>query len=507
MTRDKRKDRVSNIVFRVDSSIQIGSGHVMRCLTLARELADRGAAVVFVCKDLPGNLIARIEHSGFDVRRLTATGIEDDYSDAIETLASLRALNCDWLVVDHYSLSAQWERQLWQRTQRILVIDDLLDRSHDCDILLDQNWRGMEGTQSSRLSLPEYCRRLSGPRYALLQPEYALFRKRMRRRRDPAQRVMVFFGGSDTTDETGKALAALSLPEFAHLSVDVVIGANYVERDALISKVQARPGTTLHENLPNLTGLMMQADFAIGAGGTTTWERICLDLYALVTTLAANQEPSTEALAKAGFVHWIGRSTDTTCATYRDALHEGMKGFADKAPIVDGFGTKRVAELIMPTNSNRLNLRLAQSQDAISFFDWRNEPVTRAMSFAAEPISWERHVEWFERKLSDDNAILYVAEVNGLPIGQARIDLESHEAVLSYSIDPLVRARGWGRWLVREAVVQTQQLHSVGFIANVKSENAASRKIFASLGWSETIHGDGDLVYRLSPDRCLEAEQ
>jgi UDP-2,4-diacetamido-2,4,6-trideoxy-beta-L-altropyranose hydrolase len=473
-------------VFRVDASRELGIGHVMRCLALAGEVQARGAHTRFLCRDVAGNLIERIRDAGHDV---AVIGARDELVDAAECAALLPA-PADCIVVDHYGLGADWERALRSYARRVLVIEDLIDRRHECDVLLDQNLRGEDDSPASDRA-PAGALQLLGPRYALLQGAYAMLRALLPARVGRVARVLVFFGGSDTTNETAKALQALAAPEFGGLAVDVVVGPNHPAVAQIRALVEARANTTLHCDLPTLAGLMARADLAIGAGGTTSWERICLKLPAIVTTIAANQVPGVRALAAAGDVRWRGEAAATRPRRYADALRAALSGSVEPAPLVDGFGARRVAEWICPTPVAALTLRPATLGDAEHLFSWRRDPLAQAMSFSSQPIEWNAHVEWMRRKLAADDCVLRVAEAGGLPVGQVRFDLGASGNVLSYSLDPLVRGRGWSRWLITTAIASTPRLRGREVMAEIKPENEASIRVFTRLGWRHAGQVDG----------------
>jgi RimJ/RimL family protein N-acetyltransferase len=215
----------------------------------------------------------------------------------------------------------------------------------------------------------------------------------------------------------------------------------------------------------------------------------------LVTTVADNQTRLTESLDRAGYVRWIGSSSETTVTTYYEALRSRMER-VDLEPLVDGYGTKRVAEFLWPSAREQLRLRRARPHDAEQFFVWRNDPDARAMSFDQSEILWSAHLEWFTRKLADYDTLMYVLEVDGLPVGQIRFDFEAKEAVLSYGLDCLVRGRGWSSSLITAGMNELARLRPVSVRAVVRSENGASRKAFTRLGWSESS-ANGHVVFRL----------
>ncbi len=489
------------IVFRVDSGAHIGSGHVIRCLTLAQVLAGRGRRVEFVCAELPGNLIHRIEQCGFGVRRL-ASGPVDSTSrsqrqDAAATLAVTTDLAIDWIVLDHYMLSARWEAMVASRTRELMVIEDLDGRAHHCDVLLDQNWYSTELALRYAGRVDAKCRLCLGPRFALLQPEYAQLRALVPSGRDAVRRVLVFFGNSDPTNETGKVLEALAEPQFGSLAVDAVLGSNHPDPSAIRASAAQLPAATLHTEMPTLAGLMLRADLVIGAGGSTTWERLCLGLPALVTTLAPNQEPIARNLDEAGYVRWLGRAGEMQAPDYVRAIQSGGHSLTGRQPLVDGYGVRRVAELLCPSHAGLLAVRRAQPSDAVLFFDWRNDPSVRTMSLQGDVVQWAEHQRWFADRVKSAQVELFVLEADGLPVGQVRLDFGADTGVLSYSLDQLVRGRGWSKRMLHEVIEMARARYRGGLIARVKEENTASRHSFVALGWEECGNAGGIVTYAL----------
>jgi UDP-2,4-diacetamido-2,4,6-trideoxy-beta-L-altropyranose hydrolase len=363
-----------NVIFRVDASSRMGTGHVMRCLTLATELQARGVQSTFVCREQTGHLIAALRERALPVAVLPAPktvagSVEEDYAawlgvsqgeDAAQTIAALRGDDPEWIVVDHYGLDVEWERALRPRAGRLLVIDDLANRTHDCDALLDQNY-SEEGERRHAGLVPDRCELLVGPHYALLAPEYASYRETQSPRDGIVRRVLVYFGGADPSNMTGQALTAVSGPGLRHVAVDLVIGTNHAHRDALDAQAAARPDTAFHGTRPHLADLMVRADLAIGAGGVTTWERMCLGLPAIVVSIAENQRPTNEALAAAGLIEYVGDTRSAGAAQ----IHEALESLLDNRKrltalstrgrlLVDGRGASRVADAMLARSGKSL---------------------------------------------------------------------------------------------------------------------------------------------------------
>ena len=466
----------------------------MRCLALAMELRRRGARVRFVSRPHTGHLSRRAEQEGFQVSLLPAgAGPGGDAIDASQTVLALDG-RVDWIVADHYGIDASWETAVRTSTDRLLVIDDLANRPHVADALVDQNFAGSETPRRYDALVPNGCARLLGPRFALLAPEYNELR---RATPEDRTRLLIAFGGSDTANATGEALAALTSAEFAGRDVDVVLGANHPSPQQVMDQAALRPRTEVHRNPSSLAPLIARASASIGAGGITTWERLCLQVPSVVVTIADNQVPSISALAEAGYVRWIG--SNPAVGDYIQGMRELPANLNDLPPLVDGLGARRVAEFMCPSTTLSASLRPARSDDASLLFDWRNEADARAQSFSQDPISWPSHRRWFDGKLNSASSEMFIGEILGLPIGQVRLDFERDECVLSYSVDAVVRGRGWGAWLVSQAMSRTHSSRCRVVRAEVREANTASRRIFKRLGWQEAGQAGGRVEFSWSP--------
>ena len=373
------------VVFRTDASHQIGTGHVMRCLTLAHALRERGAECRFICREHPGNLLGLIREQGIEAVALPCGSGErnrpghspeaalahaewlgtDWRTDAEATRDALGETIADWLIVDHYALDARWETALRPHCRKLLVIDDLADRQHDCDLLLDQNLvADMEHRYDGKL--PDHCGRLLGPQYALLQPQYAELHPRTPPREGPIRRVLVYFGGADTDNLTGLAIAAFQSLQRDDVMLDVVINPSSPHAGAIRQQLQGIPNATLHTGLPSLAPLMVRADLSIGAGGVTSWERCCLGLPTLVITLAENQKPIAAELDRQGLIRWLGHkdevSEQSLAGVLADLLDRGLQVDWSEAcqRLVDGRGTERVRSLLLLSPETPLRARLAR---------------------------------------------------------------------------------------------------------------------------------------------------
>jgi UDP-2,4-diacetamido-2,4,6-trideoxy-beta-L-altropyranose hydrolase len=349
---------IQRIAIRADASAAIGMGHLTRCMSLANLLGDDGVAVVFLLRSHAAAFVPTLEAAGYAVRLLpdpeerdatATTWLSTSWQrDAEQTRQALGEIGpVDWLIVDHYGLDARWERMQRQLARHVLVIDDIANRAHACDMLLDQNLALNMGRYEGLV--PPNCQTLLGPHYALLRPEFAHARKSLSNRKGEVHRLLVCFGGSDSSNETAKVLVAVkNLPD-ASLGIDVVIGVSNPNTHSVAALCQELPHTTLHRSAGNMAELMARADLAIGAGGVMCWERCCLGLPAIAVDIADNQVGALTALAAIGALDYVGSAASVTAEQITRAIRAlldapaTVRAMGDIArDLVDGQGSARV---------------------------------------------------------------------------------------------------------------------------------------------------------------------
>ncbi|MGR5354127.1 UDP-2,4-diacetamido-2,4,6-trideoxy-beta-L-altropyranose hydrolase [Vibrio sp. DNB22_19_2] len=343
------------VVFRVDASSLIGSGHVMRCLVLAEILHSRGWKVQFTCLPQAGDLVAFIEQNGFLVRKLSPPltfmqpRFDGDYESWLHRSESEDAREfvdivgtTDWVVVDHYALGSQWERQVREKLDcRLLVIDDL-NREHDSDLILDQNlWPDLQSRYESCLA-----RKLLGPQYALLRPR---FRELKVSSPEKQNQVIAFFGGADPTQECEKLLEAASKMSNLPFNLKVVAGRLNPKYEELLKYVESERIEVIKFS-HDFELELAKSKYAIGASGVSNWERFCLNIPATIVSVADNQRALSQFLNKKKLVSYLGAGQETTSETYRIELSRLEQAW-NSIPIfnqldIDGSGAERVVNIM-----------------------------------------------------------------------------------------------------------------------------------------------------------------
>ena len=359
-----------HVVFRTDSSLRIGTGHVIRCLTLAGILREHGLTVVFICRELDGHISNLVEQQGFTVNLLpnaedydSSTNLSASYSapvnsweiDAEESIAIIRELRVKptFLIVDHYKIDQLWEGSLRKYVERIIVIDDLADRLHDCNILLDQNYLPDYEHRYDSL-VPAGCKKLLGPDYLMLRPEFLKFRGSFRERDGTIKRVLIFLGGGDVKNYTYKVIMAIKELNWPGVEVDVIASASNPNQRMIKALCEEDSGFNFYSQVNNIAELIESADVAISAGGFTSYELAFMGLPSVLMPFSEIQESVSSEIQARGAAINLGFKTEFP----RKALIEALSELRDSPSrclemthigrsMFDGLGAKRVADVLL----------------------------------------------------------------------------------------------------------------------------------------------------------------
>ena len=501
---------VIKITFRTDASLAIGTGHVMRCLALARSARALGAVCRFITRALPGHMGDRILKEGFDMTLLPAPRghtplgppnhahwAEVDWvRDAEETRAALDTPP-DWLVMDHYALDARWQHAARPEGTKLMVIDDLADRPHDCDLLLDQNLGRIAADYDGLV--PDRCTRLTGPRYALLRPEFA--QARAAALADRAGRgfchLLITMGGVDPHDATSQVLRAVQgapLPESLRITVVMGSQAPALDQVRALARDMPRP-TEIAVDVTDMAARMASSDLAIGAAGSTTWERCALGLPTIIVQIADNQAGIARALSTAGTARDPGPLHAPEFAQkLQAALAEAPSRFGmmveRAAEICDGDGAVRVVAALC---SPAVSFRAAERGDSRRVWDWRRA-IDPAFNMTSDQTAFEAHDLWFRRGIESPDRQFRIMMIGELACGYLRLDrIRDSRARVSICLSPDTRGQGLGHRLLDEANALGLRHGITRLDAEIHPQNMASRRVFDSAGYVEADIVDGFL--------------
>lgn len=499
-----------NVLIRVDAAMQIGSGHIMRCLTLADELKANRSRVNFVCRSVPGHMGDKISERGYQVTMLPdlteayASGMGEFIQtgqlgvtwqqDADETIQAIGDKIFDWLIVDHYGIDYRWHSRLRPFSKKIMVIDDLANRKLDCDLLLDQTYG-----RDKKAYLPYVFTNtqvITGSHYALLRPQFSRLRHKALARRKScreSKRILIFMGGTDLENVTGFVLDSLASMSFRESPViDVVLGRESPHLSVIMTQSKKYPfEINVYCDVSNMAERMLIADLAVGAGGTTSWERCCLGLPTIVVQTADNQLKLIQYLDSAGVIVNLGIWSMLTV----EKVKAGVEPFLDNSrsyqqmaeksfTISDGFGVSRVVKKLIGASSGVM-LHLACENDCGIIYKWQTTPALREYCRNPAIPTWSEHQEWFKEVLIDVDRELYLVCMRDESVGQVRLDKISEQDD-AYEISILIAPDWQGKGIAKTVLDILRKIKPhTKFMAEVLDGNNTSQKLFEAAGYQQ----------------------
>lgn len=506
----------SKVVFRVDSSNKIGAGHIHRCMALAKAFKCLGVPSVFLTRDLDGNISNKIIKNGFSLKyiRYRCANSPDEFNvkfDITETIQALSKLKNVLLVVDHYDVCLTWRIEIKQKVNTLVLINDFLSDDNYFDYLINQN---LYKKKTQKDQFKKFQKKiLLGPKFALLSEEYSDYKKQIlltcngKKSHTQYLTCLINFGGADEDGITLKTVEAIINYGFQNIKFIVVCSEKSIHFNNLNNIATGLDNFQILPSQSSLARLFLKADFAIGAGGVSTWERFCLGLPTIMTSLSSNQLHNVNILGKKGFVLGI---KDVT-GSFDEDLIKCIKKVADVSYLekirerifclVDGFGSLRVALILNGTSGFSLSLRRVSFEDIFTLLDLRNDPVTIKNSFSSRQITLDEHAKWFKHAMSDTASSRFICEIAGVPVGfiMFKLDILSKWFEISLNIDLYFRGNGIGEEVVKKGLDKVGRQNT--FVARVKRFNKASLKLFLKLGFVEisALSDDRMSFLRLDP--------
>jgi UDP-2,4-diacetamido-2,4,6-trideoxy-beta-L-altropyranose hydrolase len=477
-----------HLYIRADSDGKIGVGHMMRCIALAQAWQDQGGEVTFISHCESGTLKERVQNEGF--RLVALDRGYPDSSDLKDTLAILKRECTDqkhWLVLDGYHFTSEYQKSIRDEGYHVMVIDDMNHLpSYHADILLNQNIHAL----NQNYHCDADTTLLLGVQYVLLRREFLKYQDFKRQIPERAKNIFVTLGGADPDNVTLKVIEALKLLDEPDISVRIIVGpANPHQESIRRSLVSARFVSEIFVNPTNMPELMVWADMAVSASGSTCWELAFLGVPIVALILADNQKAVAEGMLKEGFAVNLGwhETFDQKIASgeinsliqLKDRrLSMVRKGQA----LVCASGRDHLCERLL---ARSISIRLARESDRELIWNWANDEETRKVSYSQAYISWDEHIKWFASVQRQKNHRFYVAR-NGYekPVGQIRFAVDGKHAVVSLSVAPESRGKGYGKEILIEAAKKFFNETDIEQIsAYVKSENMLSLKVFQKAGF------------------------
>lgn len=494
------------MAFRLDASHSIGIGHLVRCLRIATEMRKSGISVSFVLSHFSKDWSGRLYESGFPTYFLNhqndqnCSCVDPENSrpelvwsaksqelDAREFAALSRTLNISTVVIDHYGLDIVWEQAVSKILERLVVIDDLANREHDCDILVDYNFSSKANRYEALV--PSRTKLMLGPKYAPLTEEH--FRQdRPDVSHTGIRRVFISMGGGIGPGLLKKVVATAAVTFSADVEIRVMLPLRGDSSNKLGTLIPQQ-NVKFFSPLPTLVEEYRIADLAIGAAGVAAFERMVLGTPSVTLLTADNQVSSAEGMSLQTSETFLDARGQFSESDFRSALLEAVQEHAlirERADLnkylVDRFGLARLVRAVLPTSSSEISIRQAVQEDCATYFHWANDSQVRQSSLTQEAVAIATHVSWFRQAISSPDTLLFVGESGSLPIGQVRFHKENFEWWLSYSIDKDFRGRGLGRTLIQLALMKFSAAHpNTAVYGVVKNGNNASIKLLEATGF------------------------
>lgn len=487
-----------NLAIRADSSESIGTGHIVRCVTLAKELRKLGLKVHFISKSYKGNILGVVKKNRFTLNKIKPE--LDIKKDIKETSKILKKYKINLLILDNYDLNLVWEKGIKKYLKKLIVISEL-KKNHSCDILINYNLLQNKKKSLSKFYLKKRninSRFLFGLRYAILNNKYQKVKQNIKIKKQ-LKKINIFFGGfKGSLNLLEDVINIMSSKTFRKIKLDIISGLNQKISKRIHLKLNRRGNFKIFQNLPNLANSFKNADLAIGCGGTANLERLCLGIPSLVFFAAKNQEILGNILAKKNLIIKIKKKNNQIDKEHLTKLINKfykdknlLKKFSEKTKlIVDGFGAKRIARAVIGFEKSDLKISKVNKGDANILFDMAHDKDVRQKAFNKRFINYDNHMKWFNKKLKNKNIHMYIAkDLNDLVIGQVRFDYVNLKKKYSVdiSIDECARGYGIGKLLLREAInkISRNKSKSKNFFAQVLNRNIASHKLFLDCNFSK----------------------
>ena len=484
-----------NIIFRLDASKNNGIGHLIRCKSLASSLINRGAKAHFIMRYLDmefkkflkmrkckvtilpkRKIFSKLDHENLWPKRLQKI-------DAIDTKKIISNKEIDLLVIDHYGLNSIWEKALTKKAKKIMVISDYLNRRHSCDFFLNQNIVKEQNLNFNQ-NLPKKCKILLGPKYSLIDKSYANYRKNVKIKNKLISKVFISFGGSETPKLLEKVIESFDCNILRNLRL-IIVSNNELKKFPKIKK-------NFYKKQKTLTKLINKSDFCIGAGGISTWERMCLGKPSLVFSISKNQVQICKDLKNKNLIYYVKGYKNIKPTFIRKkiiSIIKNIKLFNEKKLnniiTVDGLGVSRVTEILYPSFSKDLKLRKTILSDMINYYNWVNEKDAIKSSFNNKQVHIKKHIKWFKKQIMSKKTLMFVLEAKRLPVGQIRFNLTNKNANIDYSLDKIVRGRNWGKKIIDLGLKKINFSKFNAINAEVKKNNYKSISVFNKLGFTQ----------------------
>jgi UDP-2,4-diacetamido-2,4,6-trideoxy-beta-L-altropyranose hydrolase len=452
--------------FRVDANQIVGTGHLKRCLVLAKRLAKYNAEIQFICTQNTVNFCSEL---GFPINV-----IPDNLDQSLDALESQKFLSSDSnLIVDSYILGLEWENNF----KSLIVIDDI-EREHSADYVIDQNFRADYSSLYQNSNINQT--RLLGTKYCLLDELFLEARSTVSNYQDRSEKLFVCYGGGDNNRYLKNFFSV-----FSKINWPIIIAAGSSE----LKSEAEKHGIEFHSNSKIIAKLMSQAQLAVGAGGTMNWERLCLGLPSVVQPIADNQMKICNDLSSAGYIS-LALKPESLLPQIKKLISDPdsrIEMSSKGMELVDAKGAKRVASILI---SKQLSLRPASEDDCKNIFEWRNHELNRKYSLNSALLDWQIHQKWFAKALNESKILVVKSLASEIAV--VRFDFGQIKPEISIYMAPGFHGLGYGLSVLLAATNWFESNYPKTHLnAKILPSNQASISIFTEAGF-KFLNSSGD---------------
>ena len=470
------------IVIICDATPEIGYGHLKRCLVLAGRYRNLGLGVTFLMRGASPVVKDLLMAQGMGLV------VKSDHGECRSYILEKKD-RIRLVILDHYEIGSDLEKDISQ-VLSVLVMDDL-GRSHWCDLLVDQTIGRTADAYEKKLYTPS-AQALLGKDYILIDPVYTSVKTTGDR-----ENILITFGATDPGNAASKILDILEQTQgkkrlVFHLPLSSLSPClETLKKQIHHSKLDIR----LYLDLPDLCCLYEICGIAIGAPGTSLFERIYCGLMNIAIMVAENQREVGQKIALEGAAICLGEIQTLDASRLTQALTRmidapvSAKKMQKRAMgLVDGRGAARIVRQTLGLIS-ATELRRAHKKDLDILYAWQHEPGARKFSKNTDLPAKNEHQAWLDMVLSDHGIRLYIIQWCQMAIGYIRLDNKGEKDEVSI----LIAQRFQGHGFAKKSLQQIMAVGKKVYTAEVHPENQASIDLFDSVGFQ--CKGNGEYAF------------
>ena len=471
------------IAFRVDSSNLIGAGHTRRCVKLADDLRHKTKEIYFITKNLSGNFNKLIDKKKFKKILIKNTTSKNKLmNDWNSTRYICEKFKINILIVDSYELGINWERKIKDHVDKLVVIDDFSKVNHSCDLIIN----------SERKKKRDQISRFTGLEYVITpnQISRTILKKTKKRQKTT---IGTFFGSSDNKNVSEKFLKIFSDGRFHNFKFISILGKNNKNATRIKNNFKKYKNLFIKRKFKSMDNFFKKIDILISPGSVTSFEAICRKIKCINVPLNFHQRMSSNFQERYKISNTLrlknifNEKGKKLLIRYFKRLPKENKPIGNEI-YLDGKSSKRISEILIPSKFNQVSINRAKNvNDCLDLFKLHNEKENIKNSFNQKKEKLENHIKWFKKKKFSKKSHIFIFRVNGLCVGQVRIDIiKKGLGLIDYSLDKIFRGRGWGKLILNQAMKKIIQIKNINeFQAKVKKTNIRSAKIFKNLYFLE----------------------